>query len=101
MTCPRCETRNLIELDRNGVTVDRCEHCRGIWLDRGELDKLLAHARNDERAQMDEDRGDDTRADTSDDLPRGTRRGRASDSHHDDRDEPRERRRGSIWDIFD
>jgi hypothetical protein len=95
MTCPRCETRNLTELDRNGVTIDRCEQCRGIWLDRGELDKLLTHARNDERGQMDDERGD-----TSDDLPRGTRRGHDRDDR-DDRDEPPKRRRGSIWDIFD
>jgi Zn-finger nucleic acid-binding protein len=34
----------LEELDRNGVTVDRCASCRGIWLDRGELEKILARA---------------------------------------------------------
>lgn len=94
MTCPRCENRILFELDRHGVTVDRCEHCRGIWLDRGELDKLLAQARNEERAQMEA-----PREDSSDDLPRGTRRGRTDDD--DDRDYPRERKRRSIWDIFD
>ncbi len=96
MNCPRCETRNLTELDRDGVTIDRCERCRGIWLDRGELDKLLAHARDDERAQADDERGD-----TSDDLPRGTRRGDSVGSDRDDGDEPRARRRRSFWDIFD
>ena len=44
MTCPRCHDTTLIELDREGVTIDRCERCRGIWLDRGELDKLLERA---------------------------------------------------------
>lgn len=44
MKCPRCEATVLEELDRNGVTVDRCASCRGVWLDRGELEKLLARA---------------------------------------------------------
>lgn len=42
MRCPRCENVTLDEIDRSGVTVDRCGQCRGIWLDRGELEKLLA-----------------------------------------------------------
>jgi uncharacterized protein len=44
MRCPRCENVVLEEIDRSGVTVDRCTSCRGIWLDRGELEKLLARA---------------------------------------------------------
>lgn len=44
MHCPRCETATLEELDRSGVTVDRCSSCRGIWLDRGEMEKLIARA---------------------------------------------------------
>lgn len=41
MLCPRCQTA-LEEIDRSGITVDRCASCRGIWLDRGELEKVLA-----------------------------------------------------------
>lgn len=44
MHCPRCENVVLDELDRDGITIDRCATCRGIWLDRGELEKLLALA---------------------------------------------------------
>jgi uncharacterized protein len=44
MQCPRCENVVLSEIDRSGVTVDRCASCRGIWLDRGELEKLIARA---------------------------------------------------------
>lgn len=32
----------LDERDREGVTVDTCRSCRGVWLDRGELEKLIA-----------------------------------------------------------
>ena len=31
----------LVAVERNGVTVDACPRCRGVWLDRGELDKLI------------------------------------------------------------
>lgn len=54
MKCPRCETAVLDERERNGVTVDVCQSCRGVWLDRGELEKMLAFAKrelDEERAQ--------------------------------------------------
>jgi Zn-finger nucleic acid-binding protein len=38
--CPRCDL-SLNELTKTGVTVDLCVNCRGMWLDRGELEKLL------------------------------------------------------------
>jgi Zn-finger nucleic acid-binding protein len=38
--CPRDGTQ-LVEVERSGVRVDACRTCRGIWLDRGELDKIL------------------------------------------------------------
>jgi uncharacterized protein len=44
MKCPRCETETLDERDRDGITVDACPSCRGLWLDRGELEKLIARA---------------------------------------------------------
>lgn len=42
MNCPRCETATLDERDRDGVTIDTCRTCRGVWLDRGELEKVIA-----------------------------------------------------------
>lgn len=43
MFCPRCHYQ-LIERRRNGVQIDVCSGCRGIWLDRGELERLLDRA---------------------------------------------------------
>jgi Zn-finger nucleic acid-binding protein len=40
MTCPNCGEA-LRERERSGIEVDVCPACRGIWLDRGELDKLI------------------------------------------------------------
>jgi Zn-finger nucleic acid-binding protein len=44
MICPRCETSTLREIDRDGVAIDQCPDCRGVWLDRGELEKLVNRA---------------------------------------------------------
>ncbi len=41
MKCPRCAGVELKLADRQGVEIDYCPECRGIWLDRGELDKIL------------------------------------------------------------
>ncbi|WP_034295699.1 zf-TFIIB domain-containing protein [Herbaspirillum sp. RV1423] len=41
MKCPVCTTVNLSMSDRQGVEIDYCPQCRGVWLDRGELDKLI------------------------------------------------------------
>ena len=47
MICPRCTASELIERDHDGVTVDVCRECRGVWLDRGEMEKLIARATRD------------------------------------------------------
>jgi uncharacterized protein len=40
MTCPKCGAQ-MRQYERNGVTVDQCTECRGIFLDRGELERLV------------------------------------------------------------
>jgi Zn-finger nucleic acid-binding protein len=40
MRCPHCDV-TLHMTERQGVEVDFCPECRGVWLDRGELDKIL------------------------------------------------------------
>lgn len=41
MKCPNCTETALVMSDRQGVEIDYCPQCRGVWLDRGELDKLI------------------------------------------------------------
>jgi Zn-finger nucleic acid-binding protein len=50
MRCPVCLDTDLVEHIRDGIEVDRCPRCRGTWLDRAELEKLLdlAEARSPE-----------------------------------------------------
>ena len=40
MKCPNDNT-TFVMTDRNGVEIDYCPECRGVWLDRGELDKII------------------------------------------------------------
>ena len=42
--CPVCIETQLLKRVRDGVEIDVCSSCRGVWLDRGELDKLLSRA---------------------------------------------------------
>lgn len=44
MKCPSCPDAILVMTDRQGVEIDYCPQCRGVWLDRGELDKLIDRA---------------------------------------------------------
>jgi len=41
MKCPVCTTVNLVMSERQGIEIDYCPECRGVWLDRGELDKII------------------------------------------------------------
>ena len=55
MKCPVCKDANLAMAERQGIEIDYCPECRGVWLDRGELDKFIEHA---ERQAGDRPRGD-------------------------------------------
>ena len=40
--CPKCDGR-LFEINHEGVLIDRCNKCNGVWLDAGELERLTKH----------------------------------------------------------
>lgn len=44
MQCPVCTTQTLQMAERHGIEIDYCPSCRGVWLDRGELDKIIERA---------------------------------------------------------
>lgn len=46
MPCPICQVP-LVMSDRQGVEIDYCPQCRGVWLDRGELDKIIERSAAD------------------------------------------------------
>jgi Zn-finger nucleic acid-binding protein len=41
MKCPTCSDERLVMTERSGIEIDYCPTCRGVWLDRGELDKII------------------------------------------------------------
>ncbi|MBD0255960.1 MAG: zf-TFIIB domain-containing protein [Cytophagales bacterium] len=45
MQCPVCNV-TLLMSDKNGIEIDYCPNCRGIWLDRGELEKIMERSGN-------------------------------------------------------
>ena len=46
MKCQVCVTESLVMSERSGIEIDYCPRCRGVWLDRGELDKIIERANN-------------------------------------------------------
>ena len=50
MKCPIDDT-DLAMADRQGIEVDYCPKCRGVWLDRGELDKIIERTAAEQPAQ--------------------------------------------------
>ncbi len=46
MACPICRV-GLVMTDRQGIEIDYCPNCRGVWLDRGELDKIIERSLGD------------------------------------------------------
>ncbi|MNJ44295.1 TFIIB-type zinc ribbon-containing protein [Paenibacillus bouchesdurhonensis] len=45
MKCPVCNDVRMREVEKDGVLIDVCPDCKGVWLDRGELEKLLGEIR--------------------------------------------------------
>jgi Zn-finger nucleic acid-binding protein len=45
MNCPVCDDTRMREVEKNGILIDVCPTCKGVWLDRGELEKLMQDVR--------------------------------------------------------
>jgi uncharacterized protein len=86
MKCPVCDS-SLQMTERSGVEIDYCPKCRGVWLDRGELDKIIersAPVSDVDRLSVDRDRHYD------------------SDESGTSRESSQPKRRESFWsELFD
>lgn len=49
MNCPSCNIP-LVMSERQGIEIDYCPQCRGIWLDRGELDKIIERSASESQS---------------------------------------------------
>lgn len=70
VNCPTCNVQ-LSMTERQGVEIDYCPQCRGVWLDRGELDKIIEKSSS---GRSFEDRDDEDREER--DRPEGSRKGK-------------------------
>lgn len=53
MKCPSCnDEKTLLMSERNGIEIDYCPGCRGVWLDRGELDKIIAKSAEEQAPKV-------------------------------------------------
>jgi uncharacterized protein len=88
LTCPN-DNAGMQEVNRNGVLIDVCPQCRGVWLDRGELEKLLSFMRDDEQGSL---RSDERRDDV---------RRKDDDDRYDDDYKYKGKKKRSLFDFFD
>ena len=90
MNCPSCNVELRIT-DRQGVEVDYCPRCRGVWLDRGELDKIIERSNAYEMNRKSEHYDDD------DDYKHREGYGK----HHGQPYGHQRKRKGFLDDLFD
>jgi uncharacterized protein len=91
MNCPVCSNASLVISERQGVEIDYCPKCRGVWLDRGELDKIIERTNevyDNEKPQNYEDRSFENKK-------------YYSDKKYDDDYYKRNKRKSFFNDLFD
>lgn len=94
MICPKCRGQ-MTAYERNGITIDQCADCRGIFLDRGELERLI-----DAEAAF-STRGGQPQPDQGFEQPRYRDREYDDDDYYRGRDKHHRRRGGFLGDLFD
>lgn len=96
MNCPIDGTQLAIT-ERQGVEIDYCPQCRGVWLDRGELDKIIEKSEQDQRPlhsrPVPSSEYQPPRKDYYDDDSRR--------EHHDPRYYKKKKRESFLGDLFD
>jgi uncharacterized protein len=91
MNCPVCNVQ-LLMAERQGTQIDYCPQCRGIWLEKGKLDRIIERS-GAEMPQKTIPQGYDAHS-----APRYEGR---HDKHHDDHDYGDRKKRGLLHDLFD
>ena len=86
MTCP-VDGTTLVMSERSGIEIDYCPSCRGVWLDRGELDKIIERNAEQQTAS----------------APQQGWSGQPQQPHYDQgyRGKPPKRRKSFLEDLFD
>lgn len=106
LLCPNCNT-SMQAVSRSGVELDMCPQCRSVWLDRGELEKILAGAREGEGEQRQARQHFEREVGEFHRDPDAWKRSHPYDEQHkryrsdDDRHRHNKKKRFDLFDIFD
>lgn len=92
MNCPTCNNVQLLMTERQGTQIDYCPQCRGIWLEKGKLERIIERSGAEMQPRS---------------IPQGydahpVRRDEGHhDKHHDDHYGQDRKKRGLLHDLFD
>lgn len=101
MRCPNDGSR-LVEVERADVLIDACPTCRGVWLDRGELDKILVKERQLSAGDADEDFFAEVQGgQRGPSRPAPSRPQHDDDRHRDDKHYKKRRRKSFLEELLD
>ncbi|MBL8772074.1 MAG: zf-TFIIB domain-containing protein [Phenylobacterium sp.] len=106
LLCPNCNT-SMQNVSRSGVDIDMCPSCRGVWLDRGELEKLLEGQRAEQTGMQQDRQKFEREVEHFHRDPDDWKRRHAYDSHEhrykydDDYHYRKKKKKFDIFDIFD
>lgn len=78
MKCPNCNV-NLVMSERSGIEIDYCPECRGVWLDRGELDKIIERSVQEVKPYQQSNYSDKRHYDRDDDYKYKKKKGLLGD----------------------
>lgn len=92
MNCPVCNV-GLVLSERQGIEIDYCPKCRGVWLDRGELDKIIEKSAEPRNYEMNSDR--EVKQYQDDDYHRDKH------YHHDSYKHGKYRKKSLLGELFD
>lgn len=99
MDCPVCSNVRLVMSERQGIEIDYCPNCRGVWLDRGELDKIIDKSTEGAPQPIQRQERDD-RYREQQRYPQDY--GQAQQSHgYPQHDHHKKKRKGFLGDLFD
>jgi uncharacterized protein len=99
MKCPNCD--QLLQItERLNVEIDYCPSCRGVWLDKGELDKIIDYA-NQPMAQVSKKYKDDDDDDDDVNYSDKSKKTYKNDKDFDNRNYPNKKKNSFLGDLFD
>lgn len=100
MKCPVCKDIDLVMSERSGIEIDYCPKCRGVWLDRGELDKIIERSSDNMPHQQSSRQYEEPRRDNYE-RPKYEEKRYYDDDYHKHGYYSKHKKRSFLSDIFD